>query len=162
MDRIALLRRRDDDPLKFHWHCQHAHTHWYAAVCTHTHTRHLTPALTDVAAFASPHANDRRTADPQAAVVAEAVQEFITVMDSLKLSMRAVDQLVPVLLSLLSAMDRVSTLPPGYAPREKIRVRGAVFCCCTSLVCLVGAECQQSGMPTADRLPSSIVCCIDF
>lgn len=66
-----------------------------------------------------------RSSDPQAACVAESVEQFITAMDTLKLNMRAVDQLCPVLLALMNSMDKISSLPPNYGPREKIRVRGS-------------------------------------
>ncbi len=65
----------------------------------------------------------RSSTDPQAAVIAESVEQFITAMDTLKLNMRAVDQICPTLLALITSMDKISSLPPNYTPREKLRVR---------------------------------------
>ncbi|KAG2453849.1 hypothetical protein HYH02_002056 [Chlamydomonas schloesseri] len=62
-----------------------------------------------------------RTNDPEALGVAETVQHFITAMDSLKLNLAAVDQICPILLDLINSMDKVATLPPDFAPREKVR-----------------------------------------
>mmetsp|Transcript_1357 Transcript_1357/g.2164 ORF Transcript_1357/g.2164 Transcript_1357/m.2164 type:complete len:217 (+) Transcript_1357:103-753(+) len=61
------------------------------------------------------------TPDPQAACVAESVEGFITAMDSLRLSMRAVDQICPVLIALINSMDKIRSLPPNFGPREKMR-----------------------------------------
>ncbi len=103
-----------------------------------------------------------RTNDPQAAVVAESVEQFITAMDTLKLNLRAVDQICPVLLALMNSMDKITALPPSYGPREKIRVsvsctaRGlgwrrepalhyqctcAAFIVCSLCVCVCVCEC---------------------
>lgn len=55
------------------------------------------------------------SATSQTKQVAEAVQFFITVMDSLKLDMNAVDQLHPLLSDLVEAIGRCgSFLPPSY------------------------------------------------
>ncbi|KAF5828560.1 subunit of the ESCRT-I complex [Dunaliella salina] len=58
---------------------------------------------------------------PEAAAVAEAVQHFITTMDALKLNMVAIDQICPLLMDLMTSMDRIQSLPPNYGPREKIK-----------------------------------------
>ncbi|KXZ55649.1 hypothetical protein GPECTOR_2g1199 [Gonium pectorale] len=62
-----------------------------------------------------------RASDPEALGVAETVQHFITAMDSLKLNLVAVDQICPILLDIMSSMDKVQTLPPDCAPRDKVR-----------------------------------------
>lgn len=53
--------------------------------------------------------------------IAEAVQHFITLMDSLKLNMVAVDQLQPLLLDLNDALQRVTTLPPNFEGKTKVQ-----------------------------------------
>lgn len=65
--------------------------------------------------------SQRSTTESEASHVAEAVQYFITAMDSLKLNLAAVDQICPVLLDLINSMDKISSLPPNYGPREKMR-----------------------------------------
>ncbi|KAG2501592.1 hypothetical protein HYH03_000097 [Edaphochlamys debaryana] len=64
---------------------------------------------------------NNRANDPEALGVAETVQHFITAMDSLKLNLAAVDQICPIMLDLMNSMDKVTTLPPSFAPREKIK-----------------------------------------
>ncbi|GAQ86421.1 Vacuolar protein sorting-associated protein [Klebsormidium nitens] len=54
-----------------------------------------------------------------AMAVAETVQHFITAMDSLKLSMVAVDQVYPLLSDLVSSMNRVPQLPPDFEGKVK-------------------------------------------
>lgn len=56
-----------------------------------------------------------------AVAVAECVQHFITAMDSLKLNMVAVDQVHPLLLDLLSSLNRVPLLPPDFEGKVKAR-----------------------------------------
>ncbi len=53
--------------------------------------------------------------------VAECVQYFITLMDSLKLNMYAVDQIHPVLGDLIQSLNKVSTLPPDFEGKTKIK-----------------------------------------
>ncbi|PSC72086.1 vacuolar sorting-associated 28-like protein 2-like [Micractinium conductrix] len=62
--------------------------------------------------------------DPTASsaiAVAETVQHFITAMDSIKLQMVAVDQIYPLISDLVTAMGKVSTLPPDISGRKNIR-----------------------------------------
>mmetsp|Transcript_20095 Transcript_20095/g.59672 ORF Transcript_20095/g.59672 Transcript_20095/m.59672 type:complete len:215 (-) Transcript_20095:769-1413(-) len=67
------------------------------------------------------HRSKQRTADPEAASVAETVQHFITAMDALKLNMVAVDQLCPILNDLLQAMNKVASLAADFGPKAKVR-----------------------------------------
>ncbi len=52
--------------------------------------------------------------------VAESVQFFITLMDSLKLNLVAVDQLHPQLVDLVQSLHKVS-LPSDYTGKEKFK-----------------------------------------
>lgn len=54
-------------------------------------------------------------------VVAEVVQYFITLMDSLKLGMVAVDEIQPLLGDLMSALNQVNTLPPDFDAKQKVQ-----------------------------------------
>jgi len=53
--------------------------------------------------------------------VFHAVQHFITTMDSLKLGMKAVDQLHPNLTDLVDSINQVSSLPPDHESRLKTK-----------------------------------------
>jgi ESCRT-I complex subunit VPS28 len=53
--------------------------------------------------------------------VAQAVAEFITAMDALRIQQTAVDELYPSLKSLLDALTRVRRLPPDAARRAALR-----------------------------------------
>uniref|UniRef100_H3G8M6 Vacuolar protein sorting-associated protein 28 homolog n=1 Tax=Phytophthora ramorum TaxID=164328 RepID=H3G8M6_PHYRM len=52
--------------------------------------------------------------------VAQTVQNFITLMDVLKLNIRAVDEIQPLLSEMMSSLTMVSGLPPDFAGRDKI------------------------------------------
>jgi ESCRT-I complex subunit VPS28 len=52
--------------------------------------------------------------------VAQTVQNFITLMDVLKLNIRAVDEIQPLLSEMMSSLTMVSGLPPDSAGRDKI------------------------------------------
>eukprot|EP00753_Platysulcus_tardus_P010651 PLAT2933.1.p2 GENE.PLAT2933.1~~PLAT2933.1.p2 ORF type:complete len:238 (+),score=104.31 PLAT2933.1:31-714(+) len=66
------------------------------------------------------HGASEASVDPSSKVlVAETVQHFITAMDLLKLDMRAVDELHPVLSDLLSSLRKMA-LPAEYIGAEKI------------------------------------------
>jgi hypothetical protein len=54
-------------------------------------------------------------------IVAETVQNFITAMDSLKLHMVAVDQLQPLLHDLMDSLNKVSSLPPEWEGKTKLK-----------------------------------------
>eukprot|EP00897_Mesotaenium_endlicherianum_P010550 jgi/Mesen1/9523/ME000637S08966 len=56
-----------------------------------------------------------------AVAVAETVQHYITAMDSLKLNMVAVDQIHPLLSSLLTSLNGVSQLTPDFEGKIKAR-----------------------------------------
>ncbi|KAI5068170.1 hypothetical protein GOP47_0016515 [Adiantum capillus-veneris] len=56
-----------------------------------------------------------------AVAVAECVQNYITAMDSLKLNMVAVDQVHPLLLDLLSSLNKVLLLPADFEGKVKTR-----------------------------------------
>ncbi|KAI8816405.1 vacuolar protein sorting-associated [Fimicolochytrium jonesii] len=53
--------------------------------------------------------------------VAETVQSFITLMDSLKLNYVAVDQIHPQLSDLIQSLNKVPSLPKDYEGKGKIR-----------------------------------------
>eukprot|EP00698_Gefionella_okellyi_P005788 TRINITY_DN15241_c0_g1_i1.p1 TRINITY_DN15241_c0_g1~~TRINITY_DN15241_c0_g1_i1.p1 ORF type:complete len:232 (-),score=26.52 TRINITY_DN15241_c0_g1_i1:21-647(-) len=53
--------------------------------------------------------------------IAETVHHFITLMDSVKLNMRAVDQIFPELSELTQCLNRVTALPPDFEGRLKVR-----------------------------------------
>uniref|UniRef100_A0A7S3GKT3 Vacuolar protein sorting-associated protein 28 homolog n=3 Tax=Palpitomonas bilix TaxID=652834 RepID=A0A7S3GKT3_9EUKA len=55
------------------------------------------------------------------AVAAEATHHFITAMDSLKMDMRAVDEIRPSIGDIVGSLNRMSTLPSDFAGREKMR-----------------------------------------
>ncbi|KAJ3186255.1 Vacuolar protein-sorting-associated protein 28 [Gaertneriomyces sp. JEL0708] len=61
------------------------------------------------------------TSSSIAKYVAETVQFFITLMDSLKLNYVAVDQIHPQLSDLIQSLNRVSSLPSDYEGKKKIR-----------------------------------------
>eukprot|EP01137_Pigoraptor_chileana_P019435 Opistho-2@80474 len=53
--------------------------------------------------------------------VAEAVQNFITLMDSLKLNLVAVDQIHPLLNDLLESINKLSSLSPTWEGKVKVK-----------------------------------------
>eukprot|EP00456_Euglypha_rotunda_P008006 TRINITY_DN11501_c0_g1_i1.p1 TRINITY_DN11501_c0_g1~~TRINITY_DN11501_c0_g1_i1.p1 ORF type:complete len:179 (-),score=23.20 TRINITY_DN11501_c0_g1_i1:78-614(-) len=53
--------------------------------------------------------------------VFHAVQHFITMMDSLKLNMRAVDELHPTMSDLMDSINKVSDLPPDHPSKLKVK-----------------------------------------
>jgi ESCRT-I complex subunit VPS28 len=61
------------------------------------------------------------TTDDTARTVAETVQHFITLMDSLKLNMTAVDQIHPLLTDLLESLSKISSLSPEWEGKVKIK-----------------------------------------
>lgn len=58
---------------------------------------------------------------PKALFVAEAVQAYITVMDSLRLEMTSVDQLHPLTADVVNALNKISVLPPDFEPKAKVK-----------------------------------------
>lgn len=52
--------------------------------------------------------------------VAQTVQNFITLMDVLKLNIRAVDEIQPLVSEMMSSLTQVSGLPPDFDGRAKI------------------------------------------
>jgi len=50
-----------------------------------------------------------------------AVQAFITTMDTLKLDMKAVDELHPQLTELVESLNKVTTLPPDHESKAKVK-----------------------------------------
>jgi len=64
-------------------------------------------------------ADDSKT--PKALHVAEAVQAYITVMDSLRLNMCAVDQIHPITADIVNALNKIAMLPPDFEPRAKVK-----------------------------------------
>jgi len=59
--------------------------------------------------------------DDTARTVAETVQHFITLMDSLKLNMTAVDQIHPLVADLLDSLSRISNLSVDWEGKVKIK-----------------------------------------
>jgi len=58
---------------------------------------------------------------PKALFVAEAVQAYITVMDSLRLEMTSVDQIHPITGDIVHALNKISVLPADFEPKAKIK-----------------------------------------
>jgi len=58
---------------------------------------------------------------PKALFVAEAVQAYITVMDSLRLDMTSVDQLHPLTADVVNALNKISVLPADFEPKAKVK-----------------------------------------
>ncbi|GAB2301134.1 hypothetical protein Dimus_035167 [Dionaea muscipula] len=56
-----------------------------------------------------------------AANVAECVQYFITAMDALKLEMKAVDEIYPILSDLLTSLTKLSMLPQDFEGKIKTK-----------------------------------------
>jgi ESCRT-I complex subunit VPS28 len=56
-----------------------------------------------------------------AVTVAETVQHFITTMDAVKLEMRAVDDLQPLLSDLMNALVQLPDTPDVFSPNDKVR-----------------------------------------
>eukprot|EP00457_Paulinella_chromatophora_P013974 gb/GEZN01014341.1/.p1 GENE.gb/GEZN01014341.1/~~gb/GEZN01014341.1/.p1 ORF type:complete len:248 (-),score=63.22 gb/GEZN01014341.1/:186-929(-) len=54
-------------------------------------------------------------------VVFHAVQHFITCMDSLKLNMKAVDEIHPTLSDLMESINKIQNLPPEHETKAKVR-----------------------------------------
>ncbi len=52
--------------------------------------------------------------------VAQTVQNFITLMDVLKLNIRAVDEIQPLLSEMMASLTQVSGLPANFEGRDKI------------------------------------------
>uniref|UniRef100_K3WYG6 Vacuolar protein sorting-associated protein 28 homolog n=1 Tax=Globisporangium ultimum (strain ATCC 200006 / CBS 805.95 / DAOM BR144) TaxID=431595 RepID=K3WYG6_GLOUD len=52
--------------------------------------------------------------------VAQTVQNFITLMDVLKLNIRAVDEIQPLVSEMMASLTQVSGLPPDFECREKL------------------------------------------
>lgn len=50
------------------------------------------------------------------------VQHFITTMDSLKLDMKAVDELHPNMSDLMDSLNKVTTLPSDHVSKDKVKV----------------------------------------
>ncbi|KAK9764425.1 Vacuolar protein-sorting-associated protein 28 [Basidiobolus ranarum] len=67
------------------------------------------------------HATSGHDPSKSAKYVAETVQHFITLMDSLKLNMVAVDQIHPWLSELMQSLSNVSSLPADFEGKVKIR-----------------------------------------
>jgi len=55
-----------------------------------------------------------------AVTVAETVQFFITTMDAVKLELRAVDELHPLLSDLMDALTRLPGIPSQFEPNDKV------------------------------------------
>ena len=64
------------------------------------------------------HNTSSRKAD--AVVVAQTVQSIITLMDALKLNVRAVDEIQPLLSEMMASLTQVHGLPPDFQGRDKM------------------------------------------
>ena len=53
-------------------------------------------------------------------VVAETVTNFITVIDSLKLNIRTVDELTIAMVDLMASLNRTAGMPDDFAPKLKV------------------------------------------
>ncbi|KAH7299445.1 hypothetical protein KP509_24G011900 [Ceratopteris richardii] len=67
------------------------------------------------------HKSSSSSDSGSAVAVAECVQHYITAMDSLKLNMVAVDQVHPLLLDLLSSLNKVRMLSADFEGKVKTR-----------------------------------------
>ncbi|RKP00320.1 hypothetical protein CXG81DRAFT_13377 [Caulochytrium protostelioides] len=67
------------------------------------------------------NSQDRTGNKAQAKYSAETVQCFITLMDSLKLNMVAVDEIHPQLSDLIQSLNRIDGLPATYEGKSRIR-----------------------------------------
>lgn len=54
-------------------------------------------------------------------VIAETVQHFITAMDTLKLNMKAIDQIQPLLTDLYDSLCKITNLAPDWEGKVKIK-----------------------------------------
>ncbi|KAG0006911.1 hypothetical protein BGZ65_001988 [Modicella reniformis] len=75
------------------------------------------PATVEHGNSVSNEANGHRTAK----YVAETVQNYITVMDALKLEMTAVDEIHPLIADLMQSLNNVRSLPADFEGRAKLR-----------------------------------------
>ncbi|MEW5320341.1 MAG: hypothetical protein WDW38_011421 [Sanguina aurantia] len=62
-----------------------------------------------------------RSSDPESVAVAEVVALFITILDSCKLGMVAVDQIAPLLQDCMTSMGKLNSLPPNFQPRDTVK-----------------------------------------
>ncbi|GLE05178.1 hypothetical protein PINS_up014166 [Pythium insidiosum] len=67
-----------------------------------------------------PSCTTRRTAKADSVNVAQTVQNFITLMDVLKLNIRAVDEIQPLLCEMMTSLTQVSGLPADFQGRDKM------------------------------------------
>lgn len=67
------------------------------------------------------HPSTNEDATKLARHIAESVQHFITVMDSLNINMTAADQIHPLLSLLIQSLNKITTLPKDFEGRGKIR-----------------------------------------
>ncbi|RUP28573.1 hypothetical protein BC936DRAFT_138715 [Jimgerdemannia flammicorona] len=95
---------------------------------THSLTSQLAcPAAANRLKIGVPATYEHAIGDPNhdsgksAKYVAETVQNFITLMDNLKLNFKAVDQLHPVLVDLIQSLNNVTSLPAEFEGRAKVR-----------------------------------------
>ncbi|KAG0325102.1 hypothetical protein BGZ99_001068 [Dissophora globulifera] len=75
------------------------------------------PATVEFGGGVSNEANGHKTAK----YVAETVQNYITVVDALKLGMAAVDEIHPLLADLIQSLNNVRSLPADFEGRAKVR-----------------------------------------
>lgn len=82
------------------------------------------PIRTGVPSTARNPTSDNRT---DATIVAETVQYFITAMDGLKLDMRSVDEIQPLVSELMTSLNKCTFLDSSFEGKEKLQHWLVVF-----------------------------------
>ncbi|KAK4794166.1 hypothetical protein SAY86_012160 [Trapa natans] len=125
-------------PSEYEVECQKLITHYRALASTlkeivpsierfaDTYTMDCPAAINRLVVSGVPATVEHRAASASqsatsAAAVAECVQNFITAMDSLKLSMVAVDQVHPLLTELSASLSKLSILPPDFEGKTRMK-----------------------------------------
>eukprot|EP00276_Gloeochaete_wittrockiana_P006734 CAMPEP_0184657448 /NCGR_PEP_ID=MMETSP0308-20130426/19637_1 /TAXON_ID=38269 /ORGANISM="Gloeochaete witrockiana, Strain SAG 46.84" /LENGTH=224 /DNA_ID=CAMNT_0027095285 /DNA_START=242 /DNA_END=916 /DNA_ORIENTATION=+ len=67
------------------------------------------------------HGGPISSSDGAQKAVAETTQYFITALDNLRLNQTAVDQVFPRLTDLMEGLNRLTTLPPTYEGKNKVK-----------------------------------------
>jgi ESCRT-I complex subunit VPS28 len=83
-------------------------------------TRAMRRLLQDGVPATVVHQDHSVSNNSQAVVVAETVSNFITVIDSLKLNIMAVDELTMLMVTLMGNLNRTVGVPDDFAPKLKV------------------------------------------
>ena len=63
----------------------------------------------------------------EAVHIAEAVQHFITTMDAIKLELRDVDEIQPLISDLFGSLNKVKGLPPDFDGKDRVALANHGF-----------------------------------